>query len=83
MALLSFLFVFINLEERNNVFTPPLFDVRCYFVDAITCKRCRSNTFRANYGGTIDPEYADVFKASYGIQIDRCLSPVKYHWNTS
>lgn len=34
--------------------------------------------YRANYGGTIDSKYEGTFKPAYGIQGDRCLSPVKY-----
>lgn len=66
---------FVNNDSgREGIFL----ELQRYLLSSTVQKQLLNRGFRANYGGTIDPEYADVFKASYGIQIDRCLSPVKY-----
>lgn len=63
-----------NSSSREGIFL----ELQRYLLSNAVREQLLKRGFRANYGGTIDPEYADVFKASYGIQIDRCLSPVKY-----
>lgn len=63
-----------NNSSRENIFL----ELQRYLLSNTVQEQLLNRGFRANYGGTIDPKYADVFKASYGIQIDRCLSPVKY-----
>ena len=63
-----------NNSSREGVFL----ELQRYLLSSTVQEQLLNRGFRANYGGTIDPKYADVFKASYGIQIDRCLSPVKY-----
>ena len=66
---------FVNNDRgREGIFL----ELQRYLLSSTVQKQLLNRGFRANYGGTIDPEYADVFKASYGIQIDRCLSPVNY-----
>jgi Ca-activated chloride channel family protein len=63
-----------NDSSREGIFL----ELQRYLLSSTVQEQLLNRGFRANYGGTIDPEYADVFKASYGIQIDRCLSPVNY-----
>lgn len=63
-----------NNSSREGIFL----ELQRYLLSSTVQEQLLNRGFRANYGGTIDPKYADVFKASYGIQIDRCLSPVKY-----
>ena len=63
-----------NNSSREGIFL----ELQRYLLSNTVQDQLLNRGFRANYGGTIDPKYADVFKASYGIQIDRCLSPVKY-----
>ena len=63
-----------NNSSREGIFL----ELQRHLLSNAVQEQLLNRGFRANYGGTIDPKYADVFKASYGIQIDRCLSPVKY-----
>jgi len=63
-----------NNSSREGIFL----ELQRHLLSNAVQEQLLQRGFRANYGGTIDPKYADVFKASYGIQIDRCLSPVKY-----
>ncbi len=66
---------FVNSSSgREGIFL----ELQRHLLSSTVQEQLLNRGFRANYGGTIDPKYADVFKASYGIQIDRCLSPVKY-----
>jgi len=63
-----------NHSSREGIFL----ELQRHLLSNAVQEQLLNRGFRANYGGIIDPKYADVFKASYGIQIDRCLSPVKY-----
>ena len=63
-----------NKSSRKNVFL----ELQKYLLSNAVQEQLLGLGFRANYGGTIDSKYENVFKASYGVQIDRCLSPVKY-----
>ncbi len=63
-----------NNSSREGIFL----ELQRHLLSNTVQEQLLNRGFRANYGGTIDPKYAEVFKASYGIQIDRCLSPVKY-----
>ncbi len=63
-----------NYSSREGIFL----ELQRHLLSNTVQDQLLKRGFRASYGGTIDPKYADVFKSSYGIQIDRCLSPVKY-----
>lgn len=63
-----------NNGNRKDVFL----ELQKYLLSSPVQEQLLSLGFRANYGGTIDSKYENVFKASYGVQTDRCLSPVKY-----
>ena len=63
-----------NRSDRKDVFL----ELQSYLLSNAVQEQLMGLGFRANYGGTIDSKYGDVFSAAYGVRTDRCLSPVKY-----